>query len=113
MAKAAQLRPAPGLSGHLTFHLKHEVLHLEMLSRLFEQLDQAELVDWIQQEPSGQYARKAGFLYEWLTGRELHLTAAIGGAYVDVLDDRKLVAASPSQSAANRRWRVRVAGLLV
>lgn len=101
------MRPAPNLGGHLKFHLKHEVLHLELLNRLFEQLDQAELVDWIQQEPSGQYARKAGFLYEWLTGRELHLTAAIGGAYVDVLDDRKLVAASPSQSAANRRWRVR------
>jgi hypothetical protein len=38
------------------------MLHLELLSRLFEQLDQTELVDWIQQEPSGQYARKAGFL---------------------------------------------------
>ena len=101
------MRPASSLRGHLTFHLKHEVLHLELLSRLFEQLDQAELVDWIQQEPSGQYARKAGFLYEWLTGRELEITAAIGGAYVDVLDDRKLVAASPNESAANRRWRVR------
>lgn len=49
--------PAPSLRGHLTFHLKHEVLHLELLSRLLEQLDQAELVDWIQQDPSGQYAR--------------------------------------------------------
>ena len=101
------MRPAASLRGHLTFHLKHEVLHLELLSRLFEQLDPAALVDWIQQEPSGQYARRAGFFYEWLTGRELELTAAIGGAYVDVLDDRKLVAASASKSAPNRRWRVR------
>lgn len=101
------MRPAPNVRGHLTFHLKHEVLHLELLSRLFEQLDPAELVDWIQQEPTGQYARKAGFLYEWLTGRELERTAAIGGSYVDVLDDRKLVAASPGKSATNRRWRVR------
>jgi len=68
---------AGGWRGHLTFHLKHEVLHLELLSRLFEQLYQIELVDWIQQEPSGQYARKAGFLYEWFTGRELEITAAI------------------------------------
>lgn len=101
------MRPAPGLRGHLTFHLKHEVLHLEMLSRLFEQLDQAELVGWIQQEPTGQYARKAGFLYEWLTDRELEIAAAIGGSYVNALDDRKLVAASPGKSAVNRRWRVR------
>lgn len=41
------MRPAPSLRGHLTFHLKHEVLHLELLSRLLEQLDQAELVNWI------------------------------------------------------------------
>ena len=47
------MRPAPSLRGHLTFHLKHEVLHLELLSRLFEQLDQAVLVGWIQQESTG------------------------------------------------------------
>lgn len=101
------MRPAPNLRGHLTFHLKHEVLHLELLNRLFEQLDPAELMDWIEKEPTGQYARRAGFLYEWLTGRELERTAVIGGSYVNVLDDRKLVAASPGKSAANRRWRVR------
>lgn len=101
------MRPAPDLRGHLTFHLKHEVLHLELLNRLFEQLDPAELLDWIEKEPTGQYARKAGFLYEWLTGCELARTAMIGGSYVNVLDDRKLVAASPGKAATNRRWRVR------
>ncbi|MEY4759034.1 MAG: hypothetical protein RLZZ274_2074 [Cyanobacteriota bacterium] len=101
------MRPAASVRGHLTFHLKHEVLHLELLSRLFEQLDAAELVGWIQQEPTGQYARRAGFLYEWLKGRELELKTAIGGAYVDVVNDRKLVAASPGKSTAIRRWRVR------
>jgi hypothetical protein len=47
------MRPAPSLRGHLTFQLKHQVLHLELLSRLCEQLDQAELVGWIRQEPTG------------------------------------------------------------
>ena len=61
------MRPSATLRGHLTFHLKHEVPHLEMLSRLFERIDTAELLAWIHDEPSGQYARKAGFLYEWLT----------------------------------------------
>lgn len=101
------MRPTASLRGHLTFHLKHEVPHLEMLSRLFEQLDTAELEAWIQHEPSGQYARRAGFLYEWLTGRELKAGAAIGGAYVSVLDDQKVVAASAGRSLANRRWRLR------
>lgn len=101
------MRPSANLRGHLTFHLKHEVLHLEMLSRLFERVDMAELVAWINAEPSGQYARKSGFLYEWLTGHLLEVQAPIAGPYVDVLDDRKLVAASPDQSVSNRRWRVR------
>ncbi len=101
------MRPSANLRGHLTFHLKHEVLHLEMLCRVFERVDTAELVTWIDDEPSGQYARRAGFLYEWLTGRPLDVHARPAGPYVDVLDDRKLVAASPGRSVSNRRWRVR------
>ena len=101
------MRPSANLRGHLTFHLKHEVPHLEMLSRLFEQVDQNELVAWIEDEPSGQYARKVGFLYEWLTGRQLNVAIAMAGPYVDVLDERKLVVASPGRALPNRRWRVR------
>ena len=101
------MRPNANLRGHLTFHLKHEVLHLELLSRLFDQIDSVELVAWIDDEPSGQYARRIGFLYEWLTGRQLAVNASMAGPYVDVLDERKLVAASPQRSVPNRRWRVR------
>lgn len=104
---AERMRPSDGLRGHLTFHLKHEVLHLEMLSRLFAQLDSAELVAWVQAEPSGQYARRAGFLYEWLTGRTLALSSPVAGAFIPLLDDRLLVAASPDHAVLNRRWRVR------
>ena len=101
------MRPSANLRGHLTFQLKHEVPHLEMLSRLFERVDSDELVAWIEDEPSGQYARKAGFLYEWLRGRQLNVAIAMAGSYVEVLDERKLVAASPGRSVPNRRWRVR------
>jgi hypothetical protein len=101
------MRPSANLRGHLTFHIKHEVLHLELLSRLFERVDAAELVAWIQDEPSGQYSRRTGFLYEWLTGRQLNVHVPLAGSYVDLLDDHKLVAASPGLSVPNRRWRVR------
>src|SRR5690554_6766963 len=66
-----QSRPADSLAGHLTFALKHEGVHLEFLSRLFSRLDPAELDEWIVSEPTGQYARRAGFFYEWLTGKQL------------------------------------------
>lgn len=101
------MRPNANLRGHLTFHLKHEVLHLELLSRAFAKIAPTELVAWIDDEPGGQYARRAGFLFEWLTGRELDIHADIAGGYVDVIDDQKLVAATPGRSLLNRRWRVR------
>lgn len=101
------MRPGPNLRGHLTFHLKHEVLHLEMLCRLFAKIDPGELVSWIADEPGGQYARRAGFLFEWLTGHQLELPVPIAGPYVNVLDDSKQVSASPDRSLPSRRWRVR------
>ena len=101
------MRPGPDLRGHLTFHLKHEVLHLELLSRLFQTCDLAELTVWIDGEPTGQYARRAGFLFEWLTGRDLPIAAEIGGAYVDAIDSDKMVTASADLTLPNRRWRVR------
>ena len=42
------MRPVPDLRGHLTFHFKHEVLHLELLARLFEKIEVAELGEWIE-----------------------------------------------------------------
>ena len=100
------MRPQATLRGHLTFHLKHEEPHLELLSRLFERVDPMVLITWINNEPGGQYARRAGFLFEWLTGRQLEVDAPIAGPYVDVVDPRKVVAASHGRSVRNRRWRV-------
>lgn len=101
------MRPAPNLRGHLTFHLKHEVVHLELLARLFERIDPEELLGWINNEPGGQYARKSCFLFEWLTGGRLDVSATISGPYVDVLDENRLVVASPNKTVNSRRWRVR------
>lgn len=101
------MRPSADLRGHLTFHLKHEVLHLELLSRVFSRINPQELAGWVSAEPSGQYARRAGFLFEWLTGQELQLESVPAGSYVDVVDSHKLVAASEGRSVPNKRWRVR------
>jgi Fic/DOC family len=101
------VRPPGSLRGHLTFHLKHETPHLELLARLFEKIDAGELAAWVADEPTGQYARRAGFLYEFITGRQLNIAAEIGGAYIDVIDDRKLVAATSGREVLNRRWHVR------
>jgi hypothetical protein len=69
------------------------------------QISPLELKAWLTDEPSSQYARRAGFLFEFFTWRELDIYAKIGGHYIDALDDQKLVTASPKHSIPNLRWR--------
>lgn len=98
-------RPADTLAGHLAFALKHEGVHLEFLARLFDVTPVADLEAWVASEPTGQYARRAGFFYEYLTGRQLAFPGVVAGNYVTALDEGAYLTAS--QPVNNPRWRVR------
>ncbi|MFJ5299360.1 Fic family protein [Pseudomonas sp. NPDC088368] len=100
----AQYQPGPTLAEHLTFAFKREPVHLEFLARLFSVIDPTELEGWITSEPTGQYARKACFLYEWLGNPKLSSPDLEKGNYVEFLDARHyLVSEKP---ARNARWRI-------
>ncbi|QBQ95714.1 Fic family protein [Paraburkholderia pallida] len=102
----AAMRPADTLSAHLTFALKHEGVFLEQLARLFNVIPEGEIRAWVLAERTGQYARRAGFLYEWLTGRLLDgVPAVTNGGYVDAIDSADYVVATAPGN--NTRWRVR------
>jgi hypothetical protein len=98
-------RPADTLAGHLAFALKHEGIHLEFLARLFAQVPIDDLDHWVASEPTGQYARRAGFFYEFLTGQQLAFAGVTAGNYVNALDDEAYLTASASDN--NPRWRIR------
>ncbi len=101
------MRPDPTLRGHLTFHLKHEIAHFELLSRVFACCDTAELAAWVADEPTGQYARRGAFLFEFFTGQQLPVPVDLGGPYHDAIDGDAMVVASPGQADMNKRWRIR------
>lgn len=100
------MRPVSEPAAHLQFHLRHEVPHLEFLVRLFARTGPDFIQTWVGAEPTGQYARRAAFLYEWLTGHTLQVPERLGGNYVDAIDNGKLVAASVDRIAKVQRWRV-------
>nr|WP_057927052.1 Fic family protein [Burkholderia ambifaria] len=100
------MRPTDDIAAHFQFHLRHEVPQLEFLARLFARLAPAFVQDWVDAEPTGQYARRAAFLYEWLTGNALRVPDRMGGNYVDLLDDGKMVTSSRDRIVKNPRWRV-------
>lgn len=98
-------RPAASIAGHLTFALRHEGIHLEFLYRLFAKIGPSAMEAWVTNEPTGQYARRACFLFEWLLGQQLDFPGVTAGNYVNALDDTAyLTAARPIN---NPRWRVR------
>lgn len=100
------MRPDDMFTAHLQFHLRHEVVHFELLYRVFQKLGGSEIQAWVNAEPTGQYARRSAFLYEWLTGDRLVVPNNIGGNYADALDAKKLVSADPAQVIKNSRWRI-------
>ncbi|WP_119157969.1 hypothetical protein [Caldimonas tepidiphila] len=84
--------------------MKYERIHLEFLSRLFQRIDLCEVSEWVAAEPTGAYARRTGFLFEWVTGRQLPIPDTTQGGYVNAIDPNEyLVATTPTRS---RRWRV-------
>lgn len=88
---------------HIEFMLKYDDLSLDLLHAVFVKTDKAELIDFLTQSPSGRYARKIGFLYEWLTGKVLDLGFEPGGNYVDLLDEGSYITGN---TVRNSRWRI-------
>lgn len=73
-----------------------------MLAALFRTLPPAMVERWVRDEPTGQHARRARFLYEWLTGRRLDLPDATRGPYVGVLDPDRQFAIGGSTVSRHR-----------
>ncbi|QDQ29281.1 Fic family protein [Chitinimonas arctica] len=102
----ASYEPEESFSGHMTFALKYEGVYPEVLARLFARVPEAEISAWVMSERSGQYARRAGFLWEWFSGRELEGVPPVpSGNYVDAIDSKRQIAATTKVN--NGRWRVR------
>lgn len=96
--------PDPTLEGHLTFALKYEGLDLAVLKCLFLATGSGPLEEIVRDSPTGSYARRIWFLYEWLTGTALDLPDASGGRYVPVMDSDMQFAGEERNEA---RYRVK------
>jgi hypothetical protein len=96
--------PGDNLTDHLIFALRHEDLDLLILKGAFDAMPAKALEELVAATPTGIPARRAWFLYEWLTGRTLDLPDAHNVVAVDALDPKAYFTAKPRLS---RRHRVR------
>jgi hypothetical protein len=97
-------QPEDSFIGHFEFGLKYEEIHLEFFARLFAAIGPEPIEAWCQKAPYGQYARRTGFLYEWLTGQRLNVPDVDNGAYCTVLPAQSYLVRSTPERV--KRWRV-------
>jgi Fic/DOC family len=94
--------PLASLEGHLTFALKYEGLDLLVLKALFQATGPEPIEAIAKATPTGTYARRVWFLYEWLLEKALDLPAAEKGVYANVVDPDLQWSAGGSTSTRHR-----------
>ena len=97
-------QPEDDFAGHFAFGLKYEEIHLEFFARLFTAVGPEPLEAWCRQEPFGQYARRAGFFYEWLTGNTLQVPDVTNGGYIEAISSKACLTRTTVKRV--RRWRI-------
>ena len=99
--------PESTLQDDLQFALRYEGVNLEVLELLFARIGPKPMEAWLRSHPESAYARRAGFLYEWTTGKELDIPALSSRmSYVAALDE-SLQFGTCDAGEANRKYGVR------
>jgi hypothetical protein len=71
LMRPASQRPPTTVGEQLEFALRYEGVQLSILKAIFERLPASDLEAVVRSAPTGNYARRLWFLFEWLTGRTL------------------------------------------
>lgn len=95
-------QPANTLDAQLTFALRYEGLDLAVLKALFRATGPDPVAEIVRAAPTGSYARRIWFLYEWLLQELLDLPDAAAGAYALVVDPERQWAITGSNSTRHR-----------
>ena len=78
--------PGNMLGDHLEFALKYDGTNLAILASLFQAVTVESFLEYVQSKPTGKYARRLWFLYEFLTHKTLPLDDVKQGNYIDLLE---------------------------
>jgi len=96
--------PGDDFHDHLGFALRNEDLDLLVLKRVFDAIPPETVATFVRLGPTGALSRRAWYLYEFLTGRQLDIPDAEAVGAVDLLDHEAYFTSAPRLS---RRHKVR------
>ncbi|MFA7621412.1 MAG: hypothetical protein WCY56_06140 [Aminobacteriaceae bacterium] len=95
--------PGETACDHLEFALKYDGTNLALLYILFRTIEEKDILEHIRSRPTGKYARRLWFFYEFLTGRGLPLEDLKQGNYIDLLEPEKYYTRLPSERVRRQR----------
>ena len=87
---------------HWEFALKYDHFNLPFFKAVLLRIGKDDIKEYINKSRTGKYARKTGFLYEFLTGMDLSIVISMGN-YVDLIEEDQYVTGPAKR---NTRWRV-------
>ncbi len=100
----AQYWPGKTVGDHLEFALKYDGVNLSCLKIIFDAVEETEVVDYIKSKPTGKYARRIWFLYEFLTCSRLPIEDLSMGTYLQLLEPE--IYYTIAQGKRSRRHRI-------
>ncbi len=95
--------PGDNLGDHLEFALKYDGTNLALLASLFQVVASEDFLAYITSKPTGKYARRLWFLYEFLTGTSLPVDDLKRGNYVDLLETDEYYTVAPPRRVRRQR----------
>ena len=106
----ARYRTGDSVGEQLEFALKYDGVNLGILSQIFTVSDREELLRYLRSKPTGKYARRIWFFYEFLTGTLLPLEDLKQGNYVDLLEEDRYYGLLKGDSVKRQRVRNNLLG---
>ncbi len=95
--------PGDRIGDHLEFALKYDGVALGCLFLIFQAIEENDLVLYIEAKPTGKYARRIWFFYEFLMEKKLPLRDLERGNYLEVLDQDFYYVNAPGEQIVRQR----------
>jgi hypothetical protein len=96
-------RSRPTLADQLTLAFRYEGIDLQVLYKLFQRLEPSEIEAIVRATPTGAFARRVWFLFEWLTGKLLDLPDPGKVRFVPVLDPDQQYALTEGEPSSRHK----------
>jgi hypothetical protein len=95
--------PGNTLGDHLEFALKYDGTNLAILASLLQEIAAEDFLAYVRSKPTGKYARRLWFLYEFLTGMSLQVDDVKRGNYIDLLNPDQYYTVTPARQVRRQR----------